>query len=120
MRRRVGCDALCGDVEVKEQRALTVIADHALNPEKRRSAGPPCNWAYVMQACRGVENHVSCGQLYGMDAISIFDDEFTAVILVGVGEEERCRKVCANTMSRAGDLTNGIIDMRTERLSSGI
>src|SRR5215467_2317390 len=102
MRGSISCDSLCGDVEVKEQRALAVIADHALNPEKRRSADTPCNRAYMIQACRGIENHVSCRQLYGMNAISIFNDEFTAVILVGIGEEERCRKVRADTMSSAG------------------
>ena len=34
----VARDALDGVVEIEQQRALAVVADHALNPEERRDA----------------------------------------------------------------------------------
>jgi len=43
-----------------------------------------------MQAARWMEHQVSCRQLDVVQAVRVFHDEFTAIVLVGLGEEQRC------------------------------
>ena len=71
-----------------------------------------------MQAGRGVKDHVSRRQLHAVRAVSILDDQFTAVVLLRRAEKQRSGKVGANPMRRARHRPNRIVDMRAESLAS--
>jgi len=51
---------------------------------------PPCHSAHVMRAARWIEHQVSCRQLDVVHAVRVFHYEFTAIVLVRLGEEQRC------------------------------
>ncbi len=74
-------------IEIEEQRALPIIADHALDPEERRRPCTSTHWRDVMKARRGVQNQVTGGQLYRMRAVCVLHDEFSSVIFIRMREE---------------------------------
>ena len=77
--------------------ALPVVADHRLDPEERRDARPAGDRLDTVQRGRGIENHVAGRQLDRMRAVGVLDDQFAAVIIVGIRQEQGRRKVGADT-----------------------
>ncbi len=60
-RRMVGMIArkpLNGQVEIEQERALAVVTNYALNPEKRRHTRAARHRPDVMEAAGGIKNHV--------------------------------------------------------------
>ena len=60
------------------------------------------------------------GQFDALRAVGIFDDEFAALVFVGIGEEQRGGDIGADALGAAGDLTDGVIDVSAERLAAGV
>ena len=49
--------ALNGHIQIKQQRALCIIANHALYPEEGTDARPSSHGCHTMQAGSRVQNH---------------------------------------------------------------
>ena len=72
-----------------------------------------------MQAARGVEHHVSGGQLHGMRAVAVLDHQFAAVVVGGIAEEQGGGEVAAQAMRRARHLKDRVVEVRAEALAAG-
>src|SRR3954451_6949645 len=114
--RVVSSQTLDGGVKVKEKRTLSVVANHTLNPKEGCSANPSRNWQHMVEAGGGIQDHMACRELHVMRPVGIFDNQFTAVILIRVIEEKRRGEVGTNTVTGPGYLSNSIIDVSTERV----
>ncbi len=55
-------------------------------------------------------------EFHTVRSVGIFGDEFTAVILIGMREEQGRGKIRANARTRSRHLPNRVIDMRPEGL----
>src|SRR5687767_7918990 len=117
MVRHIAADLPDGHIEIEQQRALDVVANHTLDPEERRYTPATSYRADVMQAGRRIKNHVTGRQLDVVHAVCVFDKQFTAVVFLERGQKERRREIGANTVWRACDLADRIIDMVAERLA---
>jgi len=115
-----GGEALDGDVHLEEHRAVAVIADHGLQPEERAETRAAGDGRDAVQAGRRIEDHVTGGEFDGFGAVGVLDDEFAAVVFVGIGEEERAGKIRAKAMAGAGDDADGTVDVRAEGLAAGV
>src|SRR5262249_54237798 len=71
-----------------------------------------------MEAGGGVENQMARWQFDVVQAVSVFDRQFAAVVFFRRREKQRRRQICAHAMRRAGNLTNGVVDVCAERLSA--
>ena len=69
---------------------------------------------HVMQAGGGIENHVTGGKLYLMHAVGVLDDQFAAVIFIGLREKQSGRKIGADSVSGSADLPDGIVHVSAE------
>jgi hypothetical protein len=98
MTRAFSIEPLDGDIQIEQQRALTVVADHALNPEEGRETSAACDGPYMMQTCGRVQDQVSRRELDVVRSVGILDNEFAAFVLVRRSEEQRGRKVGSNSV----------------------
>lgn len=112
--------ALDTEVEIEEEGAFAVVANHALYPKKGTESAAFGYGGDVMEAGGGVEDHVTCGKLYFFCAVGVFDAEFAAFIFVGFGEEKCGGKVCADLLLGAGDYADGAVDVGAEGLATCI
>src|SRR5215470_15144932 len=53
-----------------------------------------------------------------MHSVGIFDHQFPAVIFIRLREEKRRGKIGANSVSRAGNLPDSVVNVRTKRLAA--
>ena len=67
--------------------------------KKDDSARPARHRRYVMQAGRGIENHVAGGKLHVVHAVGVLDDQFAAVIFIGLGEKQSGGEISADSVS---------------------
>jgi len=111
---------LDAEVEVEEDGAAGVVADHALDPEERAEAGAAGDGPDVVEAGGGVEDHVAGGELDALDAVGVLHAELAAVVLLRCGEKQRGGDVGADAVRGAGDLADGVIDMGAEGLAAGV
>ncbi len=74
----------------------------------------------MVQAGRGIENEVAGGQLHLMRAVLVFDDEFAAVVLLGLGEEQRYAEVGANARRGPRDGADRTVDVRAEEVALAV
>ncbi len=72
----------------------------------------------MVQAGRGIQNHVPGGQLDAVRAVGILDHQFAAVVFVGRGEKQRRRKIGADPVRRAGHLADGVVHVGAEGLAA--
>ena len=82
MVRQILTDTLNGHVEVEQQRALPVVAHHALNPEEGRDARAARHGADAMKAGRRVEDQVAGRQLDVVQAVDVLYWQLAAVVFV--------------------------------------
>ena len=113
-------EALDGEIEIEKKSSLLVAADHALQPKKRTHARASRHRRDVMQAGRGVKNHVASGQLDALHAVGVFHAEFAAVILVWLREKEGRGEIRADALGLAGKLPDGIVHVRPKRLPARV
>jgi len=71
-----------------------------------------------MQARRRIEHEVPGGQLDVVRAVGVLDDQFAAVIFLGLRQEQRRREVGANPQARELVATHGIVDMDAEMVAA--
>jgi hypothetical protein len=83
----VCAEALNREIEIEKKRALPVVAHHALNPEERRHARSSRDRSHVVQAARGIQDHVAGRELHRLHAERVFDHQLAAVIFGRIGEE---------------------------------
>jgi hypothetical protein len=115
-----GGEALDAGVEVEEERAVGVLADHALDPEEAADAVAAGYRLYAVQARGWVEDHRAGGELDRFFAVVVLDDELAAIVVGGVGEEERGAEVGADALGCGGELADGRVDVRAEGLAAGV
>src|SRR6202000_1432048 len=65
-------------------------------------------------------DHVTGREFNGLDAVSVFHDEFSSIVFVRMGKEESGGKVSADAVPGAGDFPDGVVHMSAEGLASGI
>ena len=87
--RNLACDALDGRVQIEQQRTLTVVANHALNPEERGDACASRDGPDVVQAGRRIQHEMSCRQLDAVNPVGVLDHQLPAVVFRGLAEEQR-------------------------------
>ena len=97
-----------------QQRALAVVADQALDPEEAGRANPARDRRHLVKAGGRVDDHVAGAELDAVLAVGVLDLQLAAVILVGVGEEERGRHVGPELAAIARVKTNAAVDMGAE------
>jgi hypothetical protein len=115
--RQIAPEPLDSQIEIEKQTALSIVAQHALDPEEGADARAAADGRDVMQTGRGIEHHVPSRKFDLMHAVSVLDRQLSSVVFVRFREEERRRDVGANAVRRAGDLADGVIDVRAERLA---
>ena len=93
MVRNIPAEPLGSPVQIEEHGALPVVANHALDLKEGAYTRAAGNWAHVVEAGGRIQDHVAGRQLGWMSSVNVFDDQFTAVIFVGMGEEQRGRKI---------------------------
>jgi len=71
-----------------------------------------------MQARRRIEHEVPGGQLDVVRAVGVLDDQFAAVIFLGLRQEQRRREVGANPQAREMIAAHGIVDMDAEMVAA--
>ena len=98
--RRLFGQPLNCSVEIVEKSAVTVSANHALDPEEGGHARAACHRCHAMEAGCRIKHHVPCRQFDAVQTVRIFDDELAAVVLIGRREEQRCRDVGPNALAR--------------------
>ena len=59
-------------------------------------------------------------QLHAVDAVGVLDHQLAAVVVLGVGEEQRRRQVGADAVRRARHLADGVVDVAAERLAARV
>ena len=74
----------------------------------------------VMQARRGIEHQVARRKLDLVHAVLVLHRQFAAVVLLGLGQEQRHGEVGADAQRRAGNAADGIVDMRAEVLADAV
>ena len=87
--------------------------------KKDANRRPACDRLDAVERGRRVEDHVAGGQLDLMLAIAVLDDQLAAVIVVGLGQEERRRQVGPDPPAAIGQEADGIVDMVAEAMALG-
>src|SRR5262249_2639001 len=82
--------------QIEEQRALLVIAHHALYPEDKSDARPARDAGYVMDRTGWIEQKVACWKSGAIAARRQFRDELSAVVFIRAGNEQGCGDVSAH------------------------
>ncbi|MCY1355465.1 hypothetical protein D9M69_418860 [compost metagenome] len=98
-------------VHLEQQRTLAVVAHHALDPEERRHPRAARDRRHVVDAGGRVQHHMPGRQLHALLAIGVLDHQFAAVVLVRLGQEQRCRQVAADTEAGAAQVADRVVDM---------
>ena len=75
-------NALDGDVQIEQKRTPLVGTDHALDPKKRAQPSSAGDGRDVMEAGGWVKDEVAGGELDVFRSVSVFDDEFTAIVFL--------------------------------------
>ena len=75
----LGAEPLDRDIEIEEQRAPPIVANHRLDPEKGAETGAACDRCDVVQAGCRVQNHMTGRKLHGLGPVHILDHELTAL-----------------------------------------
>jgi len=70
-----------------------------------------------VEARRGIEHHVARGQLHLVDAIVVLHRQLAAVVLVGLRQEQRARKVGADADRGPGDPADSAVDVGAEKVA---
>ena len=71
-----------------------------------------------MQAGSWVDDHVTSGQLSGMRAVDIVDDQLPPVVFIWFAQKKGCGDIGAYPVGRAGNLHDRIIQMRPKRFTA--
>ncbi len=100
------------------KRALTIVAHHALNPEERGETRPARDGPYMMETGGWIEDQVAGGQLDVVRSVGILHHQFAAIVLIRGRQEQRGRKVGPNSVGRPRNRADGIVHMRSERLTA--
>ena len=116
--RKFAAEALNGHIQIEQERTFGVIANHALNPEKRRDARAARHGIDMMKTCGRVKNQVAGRKLDAVRSIVIFHHQFTAFVFFGRGKKKGSGKVRSNAVPRTGDLADGIVDMGAKGLAA--
>jgi hypothetical protein len=103
-------------VEVEEERSLGIVANEALDPEERREARSSRHRPDVVKARRGIEHHVSRGELHLVHAEVILDHQLSPLILLRSGEEERRGQIGPDAVGSSGNLADRVVHVVSERL----
>src|SRR3954469_24391891 len=90
--------ALNRGVQVKEQRSLAIVANHALNPEEGGRSRPSRYGRYVMKTCSRIQNHMTGGQLHSVRSVRVLHNQFSPVVFVRMGKKQGCREIRTDAM----------------------
>ena len=115
-RRLDGCvphrrQALNGLIQLMQQGAPDVLADHALNPEEAADPVAAGHRLNPVQAVGRVKHQMPGRQLDRVLAVAVFNDQFPALIFMGRREKERGGKIGADALRRDHILADGRVDM---------
>ena len=83
------------------------VAQVAAHPARGGEALAAGHRRHPMQGRRGIADHAAGGQLEGLLAGGVLDDQLAAVVGLRIGEEQRERHV------RSHALDQGVVDVRT-------
>jgi len=111
-------DLIDSHVEIEEQSSLAVVAHHTLHPEERCEADAARHRFDVVQAARRVNHHIAGREFDRMLAVDVVDHQLAAVVVFRRAEKQRRRDIGANAIGRAGNLADGIVQMRAEGLAA--
>ena len=98
-------------VQFVQQAALLVTAHHALDPEETCQPVATCHRFDLVQAGAGVQHRVTRRQFDGLLAVGVGNAQFSAVVLLGVGEEHRARHIGAHPFTCARRIAYGAVDV---------
>src|SRR5829696_2992454 len=110
----LGSQRLDRAVEVEEQGAGAVVADHRLDPEEGGDARAARHRLDPMQARGRIEQEMTGRQLDRVDSENVLDDELAAVIRLRRLEEERRGQIAAHPELAAAMDADRIVDMGAE------
>ncbi|MNM63748.1 hypothetical protein D3C81_751230 [compost metagenome] len=67
-----------------------------------------------MQAGSRVQHQIPRRQFHLLHAVGVLDHQFTAVVVLGVAQEQRRRQVGTHSLLAAAGLAQGVVDMEAE------
>src|SRR3954471_1556006 len=107
-------------VEVKDHAARPFVADHALQPEKRRHTGAARDRCHHVQTRSRIKYQVPGGQFDLVRAVIILNDQLGAIIFIRFGEKQRHRHVGTNAQAGHRIAAHRVVYMNSKVMAGSV
>ncbi len=112
--------ALDRGVELEQQAAVAILAHQALDPGEGCQALAARYRRHVMDAGARIEDGIARRQLDRARAEQILDDEFAAIVAVGIAQHQGERQIGADPLAGPLDRADRTVEMRAVVPAAGI